>query len=200
VTHEDIVYDRRVRVIEYAARINNVSEACRVFGVSRKTYYEWVKKAEQYGMSALLPRERRRPHQPNAMTSEEVAVILSEAISRPTLGPKSLLRHLKKRGVDRSASGDAKILRRHNLGTAKQRVIALASLTATETGQLTEAALEGPLRVLPVRLPTRVRWWLWTRSTSGGSKVWARCGSSPRSTSRPGTRSSSSSWATRPQR
>jgi transposase InsO family protein len=81
---------------------------------------------------------------PNAMSSEEVAVILSEAIARPTLGPKSLLRHLKKRGVDRSASGVAKILRRHHLGTAKQRIIALASLTATETGQLTEAAMEGP--------------------------------------------------------
>jgi len=38
VTHEDIVYDRRVRLIEYAAKIDNVAEACRVFGVSRKTY------------------------------------------------------------------------------------------------------------------------------------------------------------------
>jgi transposase InsO family protein len=144
VTHDGIVYDRRVRVIEYAARINNVSEACRVFGISRKTYYEWVKRAEKYGLSALLPRDRRQPHMPNAMSSEEIAVILSEAIARPTLGPKSLLRHLKRRGVDRSASGVAKILKRHNLGTAKQRVIALASLTATETGQLTEAAMEGP--------------------------------------------------------
>ena len=144
MTHDDIVYDRRVRVIEHAARINNVSEACRVFGISRKTYYEWVNKAERYGLSALLPRERRRPHMPNAMSSEEVAVILSEAIARPTLGPKSLLRHLKKRGVDRSASGVAKVLKRHNLGTAKLRVVALASLTATETGQLTEAAMEGP--------------------------------------------------------
>lgn len=144
MTHDDIVYDRRVRVIEYAAKIGNVSEACRVFGVSRKTYYAWINKAEQYGLSALLPRQRRRPHMPNAMTSEEVAVILSEAIARPTLGPKSLLRHLTMRGVDRSASGVAKVLKRHHLGTAKQRIIALASLTATETGQLTEAALEGP--------------------------------------------------------
>jgi transposase InsO family protein len=144
VTHEDIVYDRRVRLIEYAAKIGNVAEACRVFGVSRKTYYEWVSKAEAYGLSALLPRERRRPHQPNAMTSEEVAVILSEAIARPTLGPKSLLRHLKTRGVNRSASGVAKVLRRHHLGTAKERIIALASLTAAESGQITEEALEGP--------------------------------------------------------
>ena len=97
MTHEDIVYDRRVRLIEHAAKIGNVAEACRVFGVSRNTYYEWIKKAEQYGLSALLPKERRQPHQPNAMSSEEVAVILSEAVTRPTLGPRSLLRHLKTR-------------------------------------------------------------------------------------------------------
>ncbi len=144
MTHEDIVYDRRVRLIEYAAKINNVAEACRVFGVSRNTYYEWLKKAQQYGLSALLPKDRRKPHQPNAMGSEEVAIILSEAVTRPTLGPRSLLRHLKARGVNRSASGVAKVLRRHNLGTAKQRIAALASLTAAESGQVTNAAMEGP--------------------------------------------------------
>lgn len=37
MTHEDIVYDRRVRLIEYAAKIGNLAEACRVFGVSRYT-------------------------------------------------------------------------------------------------------------------------------------------------------------------
>ena len=144
MTHEDIVYDRRVRLIEYAAKIGNVTEACRVFGVSRKTYYQWVKKAERYGLSALLPKDRRRPHQPNAMGSEEVAVILSEAVTRPTLGPRALLRHLSARGVDRSASGVAKVLGRHHLGTAKQRIAALASLTAAGTGQVTDAAMEGP--------------------------------------------------------
>ncbi|MEP7091748.1 MAG: hypothetical protein ABI776_16735 [Nocardioidaceae bacterium] len=39
MTHEDIVCDRRVRLIEYAFTIDNAAEACRVFGVSRKTYY-----------------------------------------------------------------------------------------------------------------------------------------------------------------
>lgn len=144
MTHEDIVYDRRVRLIEHAAKIGNIAEACRVFGVSRNTYYGWIGKAEKYGLSALLPKDRRRPHQPNAMSSEEVAVILSEAITRPTLGPRSLLRHLKARGVNRSASGVAKVLRRHQLGTAKQRIAALASLTAADSGQITDAAMEGP--------------------------------------------------------
>jgi len=144
VTHEDIVYDRRVRLINHAAEIGNVTEACRVFGVSRKTYYEWVKKARAYGLSALLPRERRKPHQPNAMTPDEVSAILAEAVARPTLGARSLLRHLADRGVHRSASGVANVLRRHGLGTARQRVAALASLTAAETGQVTQQAMEGP--------------------------------------------------------
>lgn len=144
MTHEDIVYERRVRLINYAAEIDNVTEACRVFGVSRKSYYKWLSNAEQYGLSALLPKGRRTPHQPNQMSSEEVAVILAEAVTRPTLGPRSLLRHLKARGVDRSSSGVAKVLHRHNLGLAGQRVAALASLTASESGQLTDAAMEGP--------------------------------------------------------
>ena len=144
MTHEDIVYDRRVRLIEYAAKCGNVTHACQVFGVSRKTYYQWLKAASAYGTSALLPKGRRSPHQPNAMSPEEVSAILAEAVARPTLGPRSLLRHLADRGIHRSASGVAKVLRRHRLGTARQRVAALASLTAADAGQVTDAALEGP--------------------------------------------------------
>ena len=144
MTHENIVYDRRRALLEHAARIGNVSEACRVFGVSRNSYYKRLASASEYGLSALLPKERRSPHQPNAMSPEEVSAILAEAVARPTLGPRSLLRHLAGRGVHRSASGVAKVLRRHQLGTAKQRVAALASLTAADAGQVTDAALEGP--------------------------------------------------------
>jgi transposase len=197
VTHEDIVYDRRVRLIEHAAKINNVAEACRVFGVSRKSYYEWLKKAEVYGLSALLPRERRTPHQPNAMTSEEVAVILSEAIARPTLGPKSLLRHLEPRGVDRSASGVAKVLRRHHLGTARERIAALASLTAAESGQVTDEALAGPFGFClfasrPGQLVALDTFYV--GRLKGVGAVWQLT----RSTSPLGSRWSSWSWATRP--
>ncbi len=144
MTHEDIVYDRRVRLIEYAAKCGNVTHACQVFGVSRKTYYQWLKAASAYGTSAPLPKVRRAPHQPNAMSSEEVAVILAETVARPTLGPRSLLRHLSARGVHRSASGVAKVLHRHQLGIARKRVAALAALTAADGGQVTDAALEGP--------------------------------------------------------
>lgn len=36
------------------------------------------------------------------------------------------------------------MLRRHSLGTARERIAALASLTAGDTGQLNDRAMEGP--------------------------------------------------------
>ncbi len=143
MTYEDIVYDRRVRLLNHAAKIGNAAEACRIFGVSRKTYYQWLKTASMYGTSARLPKDHRKPHQPNRMTSEEISIILAEAITRPTLGPRSLLRHLAARGVHRSASGrqDPKA---PPARTRRLRVSALAWLTAIDSGQVTEAALHGP--------------------------------------------------------
>ena len=40
-TRDEIIYQRRVRVLEHAAETGNVAATCRIFGVSRKTFYEW---------------------------------------------------------------------------------------------------------------------------------------------------------------
>ncbi|MCX9191454.1 transcription antitermination regulator [Carbonactinospora thermoautotrophica] len=53
MTAEDIIYQRRVRLLEYAAQVG-VSAACRAFGISRTTYYRWEARARRYGLSALM--------------------------------------------------------------------------------------------------------------------------------------------------
>lgn len=143
MTPDQIIHARRAHVLDQAALIG-VTAACRAAGVSRTSYYKWVAKAEKYGLSALLPKDRRPPVMPNAMSAEEVSTILATAVARATLGARQLVDHLAAAGVHRSASGIQKVLRRHNLGTRRQRIAALASLTAADTGQLTDAALEGP--------------------------------------------------------
>ncbi len=143
MTPDQIIHDRRVRLLEHAAEVG-VSQACRTFGVSRKTYYQWAKTARRYGLSALMPKDRRPPVMPNAMDPEEVSTILAVAVARPTLGPRALLRHLATQGVHRSASGVHKVLTRHRLGTRTQRIAALATITAASTGLVTDAAMEGP--------------------------------------------------------
>lgn len=143
VTPDQIIHARRAHVLDQAA-LTDVTTACKAAGVSRTSYYKWVAKAEKYGLSALMPKDRRPPVMPNAMTAEEVSTILATAVARATLGARQLVDHLATAGVHRSASGIQKVLRRHNLGTRRQRIAALASLTAAESGQLTDAAMEGP--------------------------------------------------------
>ena len=144
MTGTDVIYLRRVRVLELADELGNVSEACRLIGVSRTSFYEWKRLAEAYGLEALRPRERRRPRQPNETPPWQVDIILAEAISRPTLGAGQLLEFLEDRGVVISQSGVHKVLRRHQLGRRSQRLAALAQLTAASGGPVVEEALEGP--------------------------------------------------------
>jgi len=143
VTLDEIVYHRRVRVLDHAGQ-TSIAEACRTFGISRTTYYRWAARARRYGLAALMPKGRRAPAMPNAAPPEIVEVVLAEAIARPTLGARRLLEHLDERGVALSASGVQKILVRHCLGRRAQRVAALAPITAADAGLLTETAKDGP--------------------------------------------------------
>jgi transposase InsO family protein len=144
VTGTDVIYLRRVRVLELAVELGNVSEACRLVGVSRTSFYAWKRAADAYGLEALRPRERRRPRQPNETPPWQTDIILAEAISRPTLGAGQLLEFLEDRGVVLSTAGVQKVLRRHRLGHRSQRLAALAQLTAAAGGPVTDTALEGP--------------------------------------------------------
>ena len=121
VTPAEIIYHRRVRVMEHAAK-TSVSEACRVFGVSRTTFYRWQKRVEAYGLDALMPKGRRAPAMPNQTPSWVVEELLAEAVVRPTLGARRYAEVLAERGFQLSASGVQKILNRHGLGRRRQRV------------------------------------------------------------------------------
>ena len=143
VTPNEIIYHRRVRVMEHA-RATNVSEACRTFGVSRTTFYRWQHRVESGGLAALMPKGRRTPAMPNQTPAWVVDELLAEAVVRPTLGARRYADGLSGRGFAISASGVQKLLNCHGLGRRRQRVAALAQLTAATTGLVSRDALEGP--------------------------------------------------------
>jgi len=143
VTLNEIIYHRRVRVLDHAG-LHGVSSTCRTFGISRQSYYRWAHRAARYGLSALMPKARRSSAQPNATPTHVVEIILAEAIARPTLGARRLLEHLAEREVALSASGVQKVLLRHHLGHRRERIAALAQITAAETGLVTDEARNGP--------------------------------------------------------
>ena len=59
MSEDDVLFGYRLRVLDLAAR-TSVSEACRVFGIHRSTYYVWKRRVERHGLEILRPRERRR--------------------------------------------------------------------------------------------------------------------------------------------
>jgi transposase InsO family protein len=144
MTPQEIIAQRRLRVLELAGELGNVAAACRQVGVSRTSFYRWANRAARYGTGALTPKPRRRPVVPGAFPPETIEAILAEALARPTLGARQLIGHLAERGVLASHSGVQKILRRHNLHTRARRVRAMAQITACESGLVTRDALDGP--------------------------------------------------------
>ena len=49
----------RLRVIERAQVLGNVSAVCRELGISRTLFYRWRRRLERYGVNGVHPRRQR---------------------------------------------------------------------------------------------------------------------------------------------
>jgi transposase len=54
MTQDDVLFGYRLQLLDLAAR-TTVSNACRVFGVHRSTYYRWKGQVERSGLEMLRP-------------------------------------------------------------------------------------------------------------------------------------------------
>lgn len=144
MTRDEIIHQRRVRVLEHATETGNVARTCRVFGVSRTRFYEWQAVAAAYGLEALVPKPRRRPQLPNATPTHVVSELLVLATVEPTLGCRQLADRLAERGFSVGKTTVQKLLVDHGLGRRSQRMARVAAIAAASTGLVTEAAAETP--------------------------------------------------------
>lgn len=129
-TPAQIMFDRRVRLLDLAAELGKVSAACRHLGVSRTRYYEWRRLAEQRGIDALWPKDRRRPAQPNETPTHVTADLLALAVVEPTLGCRQYADRLAELGLVVSKSTVHRILAAHQLSRRHQRVARTAAVAA----------------------------------------------------------------------
>ena len=142
MTSDQIVYQQRVRVLDHARATRNVAETCRTFGISTKTFYKWRNVAAKYGMAALMPKARRPPAMPNATPTHIVELLLTLAITSPTLGCRQYADRLADQGFEIGKSTVQNLLVKHGLGRRHQRLARAASITALTTGLITEIAVE----------------------------------------------------------
>ena len=132
MSQDDVLFGYRLQLFDYAAR-TSVSEACRVFGIHRSTYYVWRRRVERHGLEILRPRERRRPRLPNQLSPFVEERIVAFCLGHPGFGPKRIASELRRErwgGIVVSHNGVWRCLRRHGLNTRAKRLSLVAGYAA----------------------------------------------------------------------
>ena len=129
MTEHDVLVGFRLRLFTLAEELGNVSQACRVMGVDRSTYYRLKAKVDRWGLEALNVRERRRPRMPNQIGPHLEQRIVAFSLGHPAYGPRRISAELarEKWGAIRiSEHGVWRVLCRVGLNTRTKRLALIA--------------------------------------------------------------------------
>ncbi len=136
------VISHKVGLLNLAEELQNISQACKVMGFSRDTFYRYKGAVEEGGVEALLEKSRRKPNLRNRVDPVVEDAVLKHAIEQPAHGQTRTSNELRKLGVFVSPSGVRSIWLRHDLACFKGRLKALEKHVAQTGEVLTESQLQ----------------------------------------------------------
>lgn len=133
------IIKHKLGLLNLAEQLGNVSQACKVMGLSRDTFYRYKTAVEDGGVDALFEKTRRKPNPKNRVDDATEAAVLRSALDYPAHGQLRTSNELRKLGVFISGSGVRSIWLRHGLANFRDRLKALEVKMAAEGLVLTEA-------------------------------------------------------------
>ncbi len=122
MTRQERGIRKKVGLLKLAEELGNVSQACKIIGYSRYSFYRFKELYEQGGELALQEIRRRQHCTRNRLASEIEEMVCRLALEKPALGQLRISNELRSKGIFVSPSGVRSVWQRHDLETFPKRL------------------------------------------------------------------------------